>query len=352
MERVLETLASGNTRKVAWVEISGSHLYDGSGDMSHRIDPGSGGSAPPSQWVDIDGQVHYVDYGGPDDGPRLVLVHGLGGSLVSWAAVAPALAQVGRVVALDLAGFGRSPGSPRRVTLAANGVLLHRFLQKVAGTPAILIGHSMGGTIAAMLTARHPDTTAGLIFIDPAVPWQVDNQAIPRLTGLVTGMAASAPGQAGRQGRLMLEQALQRAQAGYERAFRNSPQAIERGLAALQVRLDDGQMNSDMLAAGRSLTLVVSRRREFAAMLSQIKVPVLMLHGDRDKFVPISAARATARANPAWRFEIATGVGHVPQLEAPQWTIDRITAWLGAEGAGAGAVQLARTARYSADPTS
>jgi pimeloyl-ACP methyl ester carboxylesterase len=77
-------------------------------------------------------------------------------------------------------------------------------------------------------------------------------------------------------------------------------------------------------------------------MLSRIKVPVLMLHGERDKFVPISAARATARANPAWRFEVATGVGHVPPLEAPQWTIDRITAWLGAEGAGA--FRLARTA--------
>jgi len=310
--------------------------------MSHKIDPGNGGSVPPSRWVDIDGPVHYVDYGGPDDGPRLVLVHGLGGSLVSWAAVAPALAQVGRVIALDLAGFGRSPGSPRQVTLTANGMLLHRFLQQIAGTPAILIGHSMGGTIAAMLTARHPDTTVGLVFIDPAVPWQVNSQTIPRLTGLVSGMAASAPGQAGRQGRLMLEQALQRARTGCERAFRDSPQAIERGLAAIQVRLDDGQMNSDMLAACRSLTLVVSRRREFASMLSQIKVPVLMLHGDRDKFVPISAAKATARANPAWHFEIATGVGHIPQLEAPQWTIDRITKWLGTEGAGA--VQLARTA--------
>jgi pimeloyl-ACP methyl ester carboxylesterase len=272
----------------------------------------------------------------------MVLVHGLGGSLVSWAAVAPALAQVGCVIALDLAGFGRSPGSPRQVTLTANQVLLHRFLLQIAGTPAILIGHSMGGTIAAMLSAQHPDTTAGLIFIDPAVPWQVDNQTVPRLTGLVTGLAASAPGQAGRQGRLILEQALRRAQTGCERAFRNSPQAIERSLAAIQIRLDDGQMNSDMLAAFQSLTLTVSRRRHFASMLREIKVPVLMLHGERDKFVPISAARATARANAAWRFEIAAGVGHVPQLEAPQWTIDRIIAWLSAEGAEA--VRLARPA--------
>ena len=147
------------------------------------------------------------------------------------------------------------------------------------------------------------------------MPWQTGNQTIPRLTDLLAGMAASNPGEAGRQGRLMLEQALQHARTGCERAFRDAPQAIERSLAAIQVRLDDGQMNTDMMAAGRSLTLVVSRRREFASMLSRIKVPVLMLHGDRDRFVPISAARATALANPAWRFEIAAGVGHVPPLE-------------------------------------
>ena len=316
--------------------------------MSHNVDLGNAGGAPPSQWVDIGGAVHYVDYGGPEDGPRLVLVHGLGGSLTSWAAVAPVLARVGRVIALDLAGFGQSPGSPRSVTLAANQLLLHRFLGQVTGTPAILIGHSMGATIAAMLCAQHPATTAGLIFIDPAVPWQLDNQTVPRLTEFAAGMAASMPGQANRQGRLMLEQALRLARAGYERASQIPPQAIERNLEAIRARLDDGQMNTDMLAAARSLTLTVGRRRQFASMLREINAPVLMLHGDRDRFVPVSAARAIARANPAWHFEVAKGIGHVPQLEAPQWTTDCITAWLSADGAEA--VRLARTAgRLPAD---
>lgn len=315
--------------------------------MNQMSDPSRGGSVPPSQWVDIGGLVHYVDYGGPDDGPRLVLVHGLGGSLISWEAVAPALAQVGRVIAIDLAGFGRSPGSPRSVTLAANQSLLHRFLVQVAGTPTILIGHSMGGTIAAMLSAQHPTATAGLVFIDPAMPWQFDVQAVPRLTEFVAGTAASMPGQASRQGKLMLEQALRLAQTGYERASRVPPRAIEQNLAAIRARLNDGQMNSDMLAAARSLTLTVSRRRQFASMLHRITAPVLMLHGDQDRFVPISAARATARANPAWQLEIAAGVGHVPHLEAPEWTAERIVTWFGAEGAPA--VDLAKAARPSAD---
>jgi pimeloyl-ACP methyl ester carboxylesterase len=245
---------------------------------------------------------------------------------------------------MDLPGFGRSPGSPRPVTLPANRVLLHRFLVQVAGIPAILVGHSMGATIAAMLSAQHPAITAGLVFVDPAVPWQFENQAGTRLAGLVGGLidAASAPGQASRQGRVMLGQALRRAREGYKKAAQVPSQAIERNLAAIRARIEDGQVNSDMLAAAQSLTLTVGRRRQFAFMLSQIRAPVLMLHGDRDRFVPVSAARATALANQAWRLEIARDIGHWPMLEAPEWTVSRIIDWLGAGGAGA--VDLARKA--------
>lgn len=54
-------------------------------------------SPPTSQWVDLDGPVHYVDHGGPADGPLLVCVHGLGGSLLNWAALAPRLTDIFRV---------------------------------------------------------------------------------------------------------------------------------------------------------------------------------------------------------------------------------------------------------------
>jgi pimeloyl-ACP methyl ester carboxylesterase len=312
--------------------------------VSHNVKQDSEGDQPPSQWVNIDGLVHYVDYGGPNDGPRMVLVHGLGGSLTSWAAVAPALALIGRVIAIDLAGFGRTPGLPRPVTLAANQQLLHHFLMRVAGTPAIIIGHSMGGTIAAMLSAEDPSATAGLIFIDPAVPWQFGYESPSRLGGLAAGLAqaASTPGQA----RLVLDQAKRLAKAGYERASQLPPGAIERNLQAILGWIEDGQKNGDMMAAFQSLTLTVSRRRQFGLMLRQIAAPVLMLHGDRDRFVPIGAARATARAHPTWHFEVAEGIGHVPQLEAPQWTIDRIVSWL--ESDGIEAVRRARAARTPA----
>jgi pimeloyl-ACP methyl ester carboxylesterase len=59
------------------------------------------------------------------------------------------------------------------------------------------------------------------------------------------------------------------------------------------------------------------------------------LHGDQDRLIPIASARATAAANPTWRFEVAKGVGHVPQLEVPEWTISQITDWLATDGVAA-----------------
>src|SRR5664279_5053228 len=90
---------------------------------------------PPSQWVDLDGPVHYVDYGGLPDGPLLVCVHGLGGSLVNWAALGPSLSKTCRVLALDLAGFGRTRSHGRSTSVHANQRLLHRFLTQVCQEP-------------------------------------------------------------------------------------------------------------------------------------------------------------------------------------------------------------------------
>ena len=61
---------------------------------------------PESRWADLDGPVHYLDFGGPADGPLVVCVHGLGGSAVNWAAVAP-------TAGADLPGRGHRPGRVR-----------------------------------------------------------------------------------------------------------------------------------------------------------------------------------------------------------------------------------------------
>src|SRR4051794_10649238 len=123
-----------------------------------------------SATLDWDGPVHYVDFGGNPDGPTFVLVHGLGGSHLNWDLLAPLLTPHGRVLALDLPGFGRSEPGGRRATVRANVAVLERFLAEVAGGPSVLVGNSMGGMISLFTTASAPGSVSGLVLVDPALP--------------------------------------------------------------------------------------------------------------------------------------------------------------------------------------
>jgi pimeloyl-ACP methyl ester carboxylesterase len=314
--------------------------------MSSQTGRQAAGQVPPSRWVDLDGPVHYVDYGGPAGGPLLVCVHGLGGSLVNWAAVAPALSRTCRVLALDLAGFGRTQGGGRSTSVPANQALLHHFLVEVAGTPAILVGNSMGGAIAALQASVHPDTVAGAVLVDPALPTGTRSRSHPLVAAMFgvfllpgMGRAVLARRRRTRTSEQLVMDTLRLCCADPSRV---PTDIVEQHLALARDRREYANVDVELLTAGRSLMWLLSRRQRFAAMLRAIRVPVLLLHGDRDRLVPIDAARAAAAANPSWRLEVAHGVGHVPQLEVPEWTVERMLTWLRSDGAAA--AELARGA--------
>jgi pimeloyl-ACP methyl ester carboxylesterase len=301
---------------------------------------------PPSSWTDLDGPVHYLDFGGPADGPLLVLVHGLGGSALNWAAVGPPLAVDCRVVAIDLAGFGRTRGRGRSTAVDANQRLLHLFLTEVCGWPAIVVGNSMGGLITVLQTHRHPDTVAGVVLVDPALPVGFTAPPDPLVGVTFTAYALPAIGRRLLSARRSLQSSdaatLSLLKLCCAHPDRVPTDVLDHHLALARERHGDPDVDSELLVAARSLLWVLARRRRHAAMLRDIRVPVLLLHGDADRLVPVAAARGTAAANPSWRFEVAKGVGHVPQLEAPDWTLSTILDWMAAEGAPA--ADLAREA--------
>ncbi len=294
---------------------------------------------PPSRWVDLGGPVHYVDYGGPDDGPLLVCVHGLGGSQVNWAAVAPTLARTCRVLALDLAGFGRTRSHGRSTSVHANQKLLHQFLTEVCKDPVILVGNSMGGLISILQTAAHPETVAGIVLIDPALPVGLTSRPDPRVAVTFGLYAVPAVGRgvvarrrsAGSADDLALS-LLRLCCADPSRVPRR---IVEQHLELARERNDYPDVDAELIVAARSLLWVLARRRLLASLLFDITVPVLLIHGDQDRLVPIASARTAAEANPSWRFEVAAGVGHVPQLEVPKWTLGMILDWLKTDGLAA-----------------
>lgn len=294
-----------------------------------------------SHFADLDGPVHWVDFGGPDpdgrassassDAPTVVLVHGLGGSHLNWVGIASGLATSSRVVAIDLVGFGLSPARGRSTSVRANADLLGRFVQEIIGGPVVLVGNSMGGMISLLLAGHHPDLVSALVLIDPALPTpkqRPDRQVMTEFLIYSTPVVGEA--YLTRAAKKLTDR--QRVMATVKICFADSSladaDAIDADVALAGHRRTEPGQEKAFLVAARSLVRVLRSGGRYAAHIRSVKAPVLLIHGESDKLVPVAAARLTASENPAWATEFLEGVGHTPQLERYDLVLARMLPWL------------------------
>ena len=288
-------------------------------------------------WVsDLDGPVHWVEFAGSSrpapgsDSPPIVFVHGLGGSHLNWSLIGPELSADRRAYALDLHGFGMSPGVGNS-GVRANARLVNRFLREVVGRPAVLVGNSMGGMISILHTAAHPENVAGLVLVDPAIPGPAQRPDA-RVAG--TFLAYTLPGLGEAYMRVahsryttreLVERVIDLCFAVPSRASR---ELIDAAAELAAARRSIPGIDQAFLHASRSLMRIQFRPRIYREQMGAIRVPVLLIHGDRDRLVPIAAARDAAARNPGWDTLFLPDVGHTPQMETPDLVIDAVQNWL------------------------
>ncbi|HEV2931946.1 MAG TPA: alpha/beta hydrolase [Streptosporangiaceae bacterium] len=290
--------------------------------------------------TDLDGPVHWIEFSPGQEGtqrkPPIVFVHGLGGSHLNWCLIGPALAAGRRAVALDLHGFGLTPGSVPTVTVQANARLVSRFVREVIGAPVILVGNSMGGLISILHTAAEPDTVAGVVLIDPALPLP-RGRLDPRVTGQFLLYALPGLGEVFVRRYMMQRSPEQAVQQLLELCFadpsRANPTMTAAEIALIERRKPVSPHQATVrartfLAASRSLLRVLGLRGRYRAMMAGIDVPVLLIGGEDDRLVQVAAMRQAAARNPRWESVFLAGVGHTPMLEVPDVTTDTIRDWL------------------------
>ena len=105
-------------------------------------------------------------------GPTIVLVHGLGSRPEHWLPTARLLARRHRVVLVDLPGHGLSD-MPEPLTLERAAQALDQSLEAQAPIPCILVGHSVGGLVAAAEALEHPERLRGLVLVETALKPQI-----------------------------------------------------------------------------------------------------------------------------------------------------------------------------------
>lgn len=117
-----------------------------------------------------DSQVRTLRAGSGDT--TVFLIHGFGESLFTWRAVIDPVARRYRVVAIDLPGFAGSEKPDSSYSVAAMTGRLAAFVDRWTDGPLVVVGHSMGGQLAAALALERPARVVSLVLIAPA-GWRV-----------------------------------------------------------------------------------------------------------------------------------------------------------------------------------
>lgn len=238
------------------------------------------------RWVDLDGaRLHYQRSG---MGEPVVLIHGLSASSRWWARNVDALAGRFTVYVIDLLGFGHSRGRQRFV-LAEAAALLARWMEAVGIDQAHIVGHSMGGFIAAHLAAEYPEKVRRLVLVDAAVPLPRQRRRL-HITHL---------------GREMRYTPLRFLPLLATDAVRAGPRTVW------------GAFNQ-LLAA------------DIERELGNIQAPVLLIWGEHDTLVPPGIADRLAELIPRAQRVVIAGAGHKPMLEQPSAFNDAVTGFLSA----------------------
>jgi pimeloyl-ACP methyl ester carboxylesterase len=272
--------------------------------------------------------------GAPSDAPVQVAVHGLGASYLNWLHLAPRLRAHGPVWAPDLIGFGRTPLQGRTASIDDNLELLVAFIRTVSPErKVVLLGNSMGGLLSLLTSARHPELVAGLVLIDPAMPRPFPPQLPDPLVALnfglymlpVAGPAYLRARQRRMTPRRQAEMLLELCGVDLEHV---SEVYLEAAAGLVAERRGMAHTHPAFLQAARSVlrhTLLGARAFWRAADL--VAAPTLLVHGGRDRLVPIASARALAGRRPDWDARFYPDLGHTPLIEDPERVAADIAAW-------------------------
>lgn len=221
------------------------------------------------------------------EGPvRVVWLHGWARSGHDFAAAAQIVAESGIAsVAVDLPGFGSSP-APTVVGGARHyAELLVPALRQISDEPVVVVGHSFGGTVAAVLAASHPDLIESLVLTGAPLLRRGQVRRSPRAYRLIRWLHGRG---------LLGEERMERARQRY---------------GSTDYRNAEGVMRD---------VLVVAVNESYEDELAQISRPVSLLWGRDDRDVPLDVAeRAMDLLSAPVTLRVLEGVGHLVPTSAP-----------------------------------
>lgn len=260
-------------------------------------------------------RVHYRDQG-PRDAPAVVLVHGFSASLHAWEPWVARISDDYRTISLDLPGHGLTR-TPAGYALSPQGnvAVADEVARRLGADRFVIAGNSMGGGVAWTYALAHPDRVRGLVLVDAAGWPEAGRGERPPLAFVLLANPV---------GRALLRNLDPRplAEPGLKSAY-GDPALVTPALVDRYVDF--------ARAPGRRAQLTSGRRPRGAAdpgVFASIAVPTLVMHGEEDGIIPVSASRGFAGAIPGAKLVVYPGTAHVPMEQIPDRSAAELKAFL------------------------
>jgi pimeloyl-ACP methyl ester carboxylesterase len=272
-----------------------------------------------SRMNSLDGRrVHHLEAG---SGPPLVLLHGACGGAANWYRMMGSLARSHRVLALDFPGFGLSEAVEPKPPLGAQmAALVQRWLDLLGIAQADLVGTSFGGLAALRLAQVAPNRVRRVAVIDSVglgrtLPLSLRLASLPPFSAVA--LKPSRFGMRWQFHELMVAQGTQlpvdHVSALLEYLWQSAAACSVRELARAF------SMFSDL--GGQREVLTDNELRAFPARL-------LIIWGERDRFLPVVHAQHAAALVPRALCRIIPRAGHSPNWEAPEAVLGCLSVFL------------------------
>lgn len=282
----------------------------------------------PQQWTWRGFSICYQNQG--QQGPAVVLVHGFGACWQHWRKNIPALAETCRVYAIDLIGFGGSakplPGREVDYTFETWGQQIADFCREVVGTPAFLVGNSIGCIAVMQAAVDHPDIALGVALLNCSLRMLHDR----RRTTLPWYRRIGAP---------ILQNVLSIPWVG-QSFFKQiaKPNTVRKILLQAYARSEavtDELVDLLMAPAADpgavDVFLAFTRYSQGPLpeeLLEKLSCPAILLWGAEDPWESIVLGQEFAKFPAVQQFIPLEGVGHCPQDEAPERVNPILQRWI------------------------
>ena len=240
-----------------------------------------------------DGIALHVQVQGPPDGPAVVFANSLGTDLRLWDAVVARLPDGLRLIRYDKRGHGLSGCPPAPYAMGALVRDAEAVMEATGARDAVFVGLSIGGLIAQGLATKRPDLVRALVLSNTATKIGTREMWAERIALLRAGGLAA-----------MTDAILER---WFAPAFRDSPAAAP-WRRMVETCPEEGYAGCSAAIAGA----------DFHATTAALRLPALVIAGDRDGATPPDLVRELADLIPGARYVLMHGVGHLPCVEAPE----------------------------------